>query len=327
MKLNQRGDHVFSVGSSAGIEILAPRDSYLSYLNSPYVGHSLGAAVDVYPSHQKWSGLVFSPITGTVKKIQRIRMGSPKPFPTAELDYAIGIEPEGRDDYLVRVLHCRPTVSVAETIAAGESIGSCIRSRFFNYWTGPHYHVEILSGEVFSRSTKSLPLELPVGNVRVVRPSEEREHICTVILSEPGRLVCVSNTLPIARSGPFLGHMVRTSSGHTGLVDGGIPHYKRGGALIDGPLEEDEAVTLWQSQIGTIIDDGSSPAVFATNRELKVFVNDERALGLSLFLYPTSSFSDSEMPIVVIPREFGAFCESITPGDTISLKIVERSLN
>ncbi len=317
---------MFCVGSSAGIEILAPRDSYLSYLNSPYVGHSLGAAVDVYPGHQKWSGTVFSPVTGMVKRIQRIRMGRPRPFPTDELDYAVGIEPEGRNDYLVRVLHCRPKVSVGETIAAGESIGSCIRSRYFNYWTGPHYHVEILSEEVFSRSTKSLLLELPVEQVRVVRPSEEREHICTVILSEPGRLVCVSDTLPVSRSGPFLGHMVRTSSGRAGLVDGGIPHYTRGGVVIDECLE-DEVVTLWHSQIGAIIDECSSPSVFATNRELKVFVNDERALGLSLFLYPASSFSPSGLPIVIIPREFGAYSERINADDTISLRIEDRSLD
>ncbi|TFG09956.1 hypothetical protein EU538_03380 [Candidatus Thorarchaeota archaeon] len=318
-----RGDTMFCVGSSAGIDMMAPEDAYVSYLNSPYTGHSLRTAIDIYPNHQDWFGPVYSPVAGTISRVQKIRMGRPKEFPTEKQDYAIGISPDGRRDYLVRVLHCNPAVSVGEDVVAGEQIGSCIRSRFFNYWTGPHYHVEILSGEVFLRSTKSLPLTLPESEVVQVKDTTEQEHICTVILNRPGRLECTSSTMPIARYGPFLGHMITTSSGRLGVVDAGIPHYERGGAVLHDTLGVSEEVFLWNSRIGRTIGSASSLSLFRTNHDLRVLVNDEPALGLSLFLYPEELITRSELRVVIIPKTYGGLPQDLGPGETIMLRVEE----
>ncbi|MFX1606507.1 MAG: hypothetical protein ACFFDD_11450, partial [Promethearchaeota archaeon] len=148
------------VGSALGINIHAPEDAYFSYFNSPYIGHNIGSAVDIYPRHQKWGGDVVAPVSGEIVKTEKMRMGRPKQFPTNEFDYVIGILPEESDTDLLRVMHCEPTLNEGETVELGDRIGKAIRSRYFNYWTGPHYHVEILPEESFRRSSKSYPLEL-----------------------------------------------------------------------------------------------------------------------------------------------------------------------
>ncbi|TFF95988.1 hypothetical protein EU546_02290 [Candidatus Thorarchaeota archaeon] len=313
------------VGSSEGFDILAPDDAYLSYLNSPYTGHSLGTAVDIYPRHEKWSGPVCSPITGTIARVKEIRMGRAKGFPTEDLDYAIGISPDGQSGHLLRVLHCRPKVSVGDEVVAGDRIGSCLRSRYFNYWTGPHYHVEVVPETMFSRSTKSVPLTLPLGASSKVRESEEHEHTCQVIVSRPGRVVCISETLPIARFGPFFGHMIKTQSGTTGIIDAGIPHYERGGIFSAQSVRPRENIFLWNSRVGSRAIAGTSLRLFKTNRDLRVYLNGERALGLSLFLYPESLITDSLVPIVIIPQRYGAFSNLVNKGDSVALRIEDGS--
>ncbi|MHA2352262.1 MAG: hypothetical protein ACXABX_03995, partial [Candidatus Thorarchaeota archaeon] len=129
------------VGSAAGINIHAPEDAYFSFFNSPYIGHDIGSAIDIYPRHQEWGGDVVSPVSGKIVKTRKMRMGQPKQFPTHEFDYGIGILPEESDTDIVRIMHCEPDVSEGENVVLGDPIGRAIRSRYFNYWTGPHYHV------------------------------------------------------------------------------------------------------------------------------------------------------------------------------------------
>ena len=118
------------VGSAKGINIHAPDDAYFSYFNSPYIGHSIGSVVDIYPNHQEWCGVIESPVSGKVVKIKKIQMGQPRNFPTEDYDYAVGILPEGSDDYIIRLLHCEPVVVEDEQVSLGDPIGKTIRSRY-----------------------------------------------------------------------------------------------------------------------------------------------------------------------------------------------------
>ncbi|MCK5390462.1 MAG: hypothetical protein KAJ36_08220, partial [Candidatus Thorarchaeota archaeon] len=149
------------IGKAKGIRIHSPEDAYFSYFNSPYTGHAHAAAIDIYPFHQEWGGPVASPVSGKIVRIKKTKMGRKKIFPTETFDYIMAIQPEEADASILRMMHCKPSLKEGEIVDLGDTIGSTIRSRYFNYWTGPHYHVEIMHLDYFSRSTQSYPLELP----------------------------------------------------------------------------------------------------------------------------------------------------------------------
>ncbi|MFW9850762.1 MAG: hypothetical protein ACFFF4_16670, partial [Candidatus Thorarchaeota archaeon] len=144
-----------TIGTANGIGIAIPDDASLSFHNSPYIGHRNQSSVDIYPAHEDWSGSAFSPVDGKVVRTQQIKMGKPRRFKTEEFDHAIGIQPIDNEESIVRILHCRPTIQTGDTISMGEEIGSLLRSRYFNFWTSPHYHVEVLNSQDFRRSSNS----------------------------------------------------------------------------------------------------------------------------------------------------------------------------
>jgi hypothetical protein len=117
--------------------------------------------------------------------------------------------------------------------------------------------------------------------------------------------------------------MITTSSGRIGVVDAGIPHYERGGAVLHDALGVSEEVFLWNSRIGRTIGGASSLSLFRTNHDFRVHVNDEPALGLSLFLYPEELITRSELRVVIIPKTYGGLPEDLGPGETIMLRVEE----
>lgn len=311
------------VGSAKGINIHAPDDAYFSYFNSPYIGHNIGSAVDIYPHHQKWGGMIESPISGKVVRIKKMNMGREKQFPTDDFDYAIGILPEGFENTIVRVMHCEPTISEGEIVALGDHIGKALRSRYFNYWTGPHYHVEIQALESFQRSSQSLPLTLKYQFKPEPVHNSLREMELFVDLVTSDRLVGFPENLAHSTIGALSGLSATTDDGNVvGIIDGGLSHYKIGGVI--GPREpiHSKHVSLNESAVGTITESRPSVCIFTHGPCITTYLDKTEIRGLSCFIYPRQYLKKKVPQLILIPKSYGQFNELFTEGEVYGFRIL-----
>ncbi len=296
------------VGAAQDISIHAPDDAYFSYFNSPYVGHSLGTAIDIYPRHQEWGGPVLSPVSGKVVKIRKMRMGKEKQFPTEDFDYGIAILPELATKDAVRVMHCKPSIQEGEKIDLGDQIGRAVRSRYFNYWTGPHYHVEIMPLDSFMRSTKSYPLDIPMGKQhhRAVDNESHMEFLITQVSDD-----CAVG-FPCANAYSALGDLVglsaKNESGSTiGIIDGGLSHYQHGGVLGSKKTKEGELVNIGGLPVGRIASRRNGISYFKRGPSIVASFDGIRLRGLSCFIYPHNYTKRGIPQLILIPREYRGF--------------------
>jgi hypothetical protein len=310
------------VGSAAGINIHAPDDAYFSYFNSPYIGHNIGSAIDIYPRHQEWGGPVETPISGKIVKTRKMRMGQAKQFPTNEYDYGIGILPEGSMSDVVRIMHCEPTVSEGVTVNLGDNIGNVIRSRYFNYWTGPHYHVEILPLALFLRSSKSYPLELEY-EFESKKPRSMHESIDFLIDSvTKDHIIGYAEKLMHSKIGNLSGLSATNDDGKgVGIIDGGLSHYKIGGVIGGSDLWEHSQVKLQDSPVGVVRETKPCVSIFKRGPVITSFLDDTELRGLSCFIY-TKHYSRKNTPqLILIPKTYGQFPGLFSEGDICELRI------
>ncbi len=311
------------VGSAVGIKIHAPDDAYFSYFNSPYIGHDMGTAIDIYPHHQEWGGAVETPVSGKIVKIKKMRMGQAKQFPTHEYDHGIGILPEGSESDIVRIMHCEPTVSEGESVNLGDRIGETIRSRYFNYWTGPHYHVEVLALESFERSSKSYPLGLEFA-FETRRPSRTNKSIEFLVESVTAdHIVGYAENLEYSTIGDLSGLGATIEDGSTvGIIDGGLSHYKIGGVIGTSNLKEGSRIKLSDSSIGSVRETKPGVSVFNRGPSIVSFLDDTEIRGLSCFIYP-KQYTRKKIPqLILIPKRYGQFKGSFSEGETYELRFL-----
>lgn len=310
------------MGSCDGVDILAPDDAYFSYFNSPYVGHKQGAAVDIYPAHRTWGETVLSPASGTIVDIRQMKMGRPREFPTEEVDFAIGIQPSPDDDALVRIMHCAPDVVVGDTVDAGDHIGTTLRSRFFQFWTGPHYHVEVLNRDDFNRASKSRRLSISMGRV-TSNPVKRRNTLTAEVLSvSPDRVIVHSKDLPRASSRDLVGLAGGTADcGVTGILDGGFSYYDHSGLVGNGDLARGCLLFLLSHCVGELDFTFCDAHHFARTGDLDVTVDDSRVRGLSSFVYPMRSIRRGKLLVVIVPSRYDQFRGVLTEGDVCEVRI------
>jgi hypothetical protein len=313
------------VGSAKGINLHAPDDSYFSYFNSPYIGHKIGSAIDIYPFHQEWNGIVCSPVSGKIVKIRQIRMGQPKQFPTNDFDYGIGILPENSDTEIVRIMHCKPSVSEGERIDLGDPIGNTIRSRFFNYWTGPHYHVEVLSLDAFSRSSKSYPLEL--GYNFESTQSERRKQVTefSVELVTKDNIIGYPRNLEHAEIQDLVGLSATNQEGRiVGILDGGLSHYRLGGLIGTSQLKKGKHIKLVDAPVGIVHSSKPGASLFERGPVITSFLDDIELHGLSCFIYPKHYTRKKTPQLILIPKNYGQFKGLFDEGDLCELRITSN---
>ncbi|MFX1265822.1 MAG: hypothetical protein ACFFH0_10620 [Promethearchaeota archaeon] len=297
-----------------------PSDSYFSYFNSPYIGHRRSSSVDVYPSHKEWEGPAFSPIDGKIVRLKEVSMGAPKVFPSEDRDYAIAIRPEEESSHIVRILHCRPSVSVGESVAKGDEIGGVLRSRFFCFWTGPHYHVEVLPEIGFHRSSKSSPITVDFPTASSVEMESPKEIECEVLESSADVLVGVSKRASYAKAGDLQGHLAFTrSAAKGGILDAGVPHYEHGGVVAGGLAQEDKAVKAWSAKIGVVTSAGDSFLQFKITEHFSPRVDGELIRGISNHVYSKTQTVKGLPPVYLIPKKIGQFEERYNEGDVFVL--------
>lgn len=310
------------VGVASGVELFAPNDSYFSYFNSPYIGHRRGSSIDIYPSHRSWGGPAFSPIDGKIVRVKEIAMGERKVFPSENRDYAIAIRSEDESNYVVRVLHCYPSVSVGQSVTKGDEIGGLLRSRFFCFWTGPHYHVEVLPETGFHRSSKSSPITVNFPKASPVGRGSPKEIECEVVESSADVLIGVSKSAPHAKVGDLQGHLARIGTASKGgILDAGVPHYEHGGIIAGGSAEEDAKVEAWSGKIGQVTSSGESFVQFKISENFSPRVDDEPIRGISNHVYPRAQTVRGLPPVYLIPRKIGQFRERYNEGDVFVLAL------
>lgn len=310
------------IGEAKGIKIHSPEDAYFSYFNSPYTGHSQAAAIDIYPYHQKWGGYVTSPVSGKILRIQKTKMGRKKKFPTEEFDYRIAIQPEGTEADIVRIMHCKPSLKEGATVDLGDTIGSTFRSRYFNYWTGPHYHVEIMHLDFYPRSTRSYPIDLPFRFES--RPADdalsEMEFIVESVSDD--HIIGYARNLSHTSIGRFSGlSAVDLESRIVGILDGGLSHYNHGGVIGHINAIEGSFVGLYNLPTGMIRRPMKGSSFFQRGPKISSFLNGNELRGLSCFIYPKQYKKQGVPQLVLVPKSYREFTGKISDGETCELRI------
>ncbi len=309
------GLRLIGVTTSGEVRLFAPEDAYLSYYNSPYIGHKMGTSIDIYPSQDEWGGPIYSPCDGRVIRIRQLKMGRPKEFPTAEDDYAIGIRTDEAAELLVRVLHCRPAVREGQEVHAGEEIGSLIRSRFFNFWTGPHYHVDVLGESDFVRSTRSLRISLPIDEWTLRHPSTTEAPEVEIVRVCREYAIARTDEIPFVTAHGLTAHAALDQTlGPIGAVDAGFPHYRHGGIHTGHHNYAGSHPIIWGTPLGTVSEVSEYALTFLTQSPLYPFFGQTPLRGLSLFLYPARYLIRGTPPIVLIPVEYDGF-RGLSEGD------------
>jgi len=310
------------VGIASETEIYSPDDSYFSFYNSPYVSHGQGSSVDIYPFHQSWQDIVVSPVSGKVVKIKKMKMGRPKEFPTHRNDFGIAIQPEHTDKDIVRILHCDPTVSVGDRVDLGDSIGKTLRSRFFNYWTGPHYHVEVMDLESFERSSQSYPFK----QLFRFPPREGLKESANIEyeISQVTRDFVKGFPRNIEHStiSDLIGLAAKSQEDvNFGILDGGISHYKQGGVVGGVNIKSNSVVYFAGKPVGTIADSHR----FIRGPVISSTLDGKDLRGLSCFIYPEVYTKKGVPPLILVPNEYDQFSDTIIEGDVCLLEINSKN--
>jgi hypothetical protein len=224
-----------------------------SLYNSPYPAHDAGCAIDLYPG----GGVAASPVGGEVLRTRRVRCPE-QPYAASE-DFLVLV---GCGEYVARILHVDPAVEAGETVAVGDTLGSLVRSGFFGRWVDDHIHLGFRRrGQNYERARGSVPIEPDVEVDGV-----PWDGTGTVVASGPTHVRLDSPS----RDGEGF-EALGSDEGRP--LDGGLPHY------ADGGVHEaaEGTVSLLGAPVGEI--DGRG----VRWRDVGVFVDGERATGLSLF--------------------------------------------
>jgi hypothetical protein len=316
-----------TVGIASEIKILASDDAYLSYSNSPYIGHALGTAIDIYPAHQEWGSPVLSPVSGKIVKVKKIRMGASKAFPTDEHDYGIAIQPDEENTNIARIMHCEPHIKEGERIDSGDILGHVLRSRYFNYWTGPHYHAEIMPMEYFSRSSKSCILDTTLD----ATPHQFGKMPSTVevLVSDVSkdRAIVYPQKSIHARVKDLYGLSIQDKDEKPlGLADAGLSHYDHGGVIGKNGLQRGDEVYFGEVSVGKVNDIRKGLSSFKRNAAITVSIDGRDLRGLSCFIYPLHYMKRGSLPVVLIPKKYGDL-ENILEQDSTALLTIRSYSN
>jgi len=317
------------IGDAKGIRLYAPKDAYFSYFNSPYFAHSHASAIDIYPHHQEWGGPVLAPVSGKIVRLQKTTMGRQKEFPTEDFDFGIAIQPEENDDAIVRILHCTPTLQEGNPVELGDMIGTTIRSRYFNYWTGPHYHVEVMKLDSFSRSTQSFTLQIPfLFESRKSSELKKKTEFVVSIVNED-HIIGYPKNFSHTQIGNYIGlSAIDEHSNNVGILDGGISHYKHGGVVGHDSPSEGSTIRLQNYAVGTLQQILHTASFFTRGPTIKSFLDDLELLGLSCFMYPKEYNKQGIPPLILIPKEYREFIGKVSEGDVrvLSLEVENNTV-
>ncbi|MFB6281248.1 MAG: hypothetical protein ABEH40_04440 [Haloferacaceae archaeon] len=302
----------------AAILPAAALDGYrrFSLYNSPFPAHERGHAVDLYPRGGRRRVVAPSPVAGTVR--ETLTVGAPsRPYAAADdhlllidVDPAasgLRVEGGGADggdgngggapalgDLVARVLHVDPAVGAGDRVAVGDPLGETVRSGFFAPWVADHLHLGFRpAGRDLRRAAGSVRLSVDVGveprpwdgTGRVAAAGETYVVLDAPEHPAPGdRWVGVGGA--VGRPGAAgRGGARGGSEGADAALDGGLPHYRGGGAHGVGRRPDGARVV---SLAGTVV--GRTHGRTVRWRDLAVTANGRPMTGVSLAIGRDAAF-------------------------------------
>jgi len=196
--------------------------------NSPYVAHEEGCAIDLYPE----KGTAPSPVAGKVVDTRTVEAPS-RPY-AATHDHLILVD---TGQQVARLLHVEPAIEPGDRIEVGDTLGDLVRAGFFAPWVPNHLHLGFREpGANHYRASGSLRVETGVDPVPV-----PWDGTGTVV--ETGRTWARLD----APAHPDPGGAFAGLESNGGVLDGGFPHYDRGGLLGEGTT-----ATIAGTRVGTV---------------------------------------------------------------------------
>ncbi|MCI4434262.1 MAG: hypothetical protein JHC29_02170 [Thermoplasmata archaeon] len=243
---------MIKIASSSGIDIYAREDSFITFMNSPFLSHRELRAVDIFPLSREYISM-YSPVSGKIvyHKVHTMKKNGMKEHVTI-LDSGPAY---------VKMLHIAPYFDEGDRVDVGDELGLLYKSPYFRPWSDPHIHLEIRPKNDFLRARGGLRLHFDdCEKFGEFRPLEEYIEKGAYILRK---------IIPIG-CGKFYG------AGDSGIIDGGYPHY--GFGLLIGTSDP----VLFGERIGEVIED----KIVKFNKK-EIFLNGKRMRGIGLNIYLT----------------------------------------
>jgi len=277
--LGDVGLRFISVASSAGVDVKAETEGFVSFLNSPYYSHEHGVAVDLYSRERT---IAYSPLDGVVTGKRVVMSPHPRYFQGSETEHLLIIQPSHTNDLIARILHIESSLAVEDEVQVGKPLGKLVRSGFFDFWTENHIHLEVRNPAQPLRAKGSLPMTpiapdrkmegMPCDYVPLLRVVDSNRYY--VLVEATKGEVCIG---VFKGFGCWVGRYV-------GILDAGLPHYRFGGAILEPTAEVKvgDDVVFWGMGVGKVVKVSEGFAIFRTG-PLKVEVNGRRIRGLSVY--------------------------------------------
>ncbi len=196
-----------------------PEGVRFSVFNSPYPAHAGCGALDVY-----FDGEALMPVEeGIVREVRRFRGPKPRSHgprcqreePVILIDLPGGL--------ILKVMHVEPSVSPGERLTRLDPIGGVVRSCYLCPWSDPHAHFELKLGRPY-RASGWAPLDLSPALTWLEDPPKLSEEFTVDEIRD--------EYVWLLPKRPGLAGLVALVGGVPAYVDGGLPHYGHGAALV-----------------------------------------------------------------------------------------------
>ncbi len=214
------GAEVPVVARFAGVELWVPEGVRFSVFNSPYPAHAGCGALDVY-----FDGEALMPAEeGVVREVRWFRGPRPRSHgpgcqreePVILIDLPGGL--------VLKVMHVEPSVSPGERLTTLDPMGRVVRSCYLCPWSDAHAHFELKLGMPY-RASGWATLDLSPALTWLGDPSEPSEEFTVDEVRD--------EYVWLLPRRPGSAGLVTLVGGVRAHVDGGLPHYGHGAALVN----------------------------------------------------------------------------------------------
>ncbi|WP_324735988.1 hypothetical protein VFC49_02115 [Thermococcus sp. SY098] len=237
-----------------GLDFKIPKEAWFSFFNTPYPGHKVGTAIDVYFPNK----VLFPFEEGKALEIKKVR--TPRYVPIRE-DYLTIFQVEG---FCLKALHVKPSIKVGDKVYLGDEIGELVVSGFFRPWSDRHAHFELRDCKDryrarggFLMHPKILKL-VPTIKGNRFEVVEKTEHYYWLKPLKKGR----KNLTPLSFDDI--------------PIEGGLPHYHYG--AIFGKRRKVEILEAKFS-----VDQELPNGVGIFNADFQIFANQQKVKGIGIY--------------------------------------------
>lgn len=286
------------IAKSNDIEIYKEKGWGFSFFASPYIAHREFKAVDIYQG-KDFGETALSPVSGEIFKILRFE----SPSIGESLPEYLTLVKKG--DYLVRMMHIKPSVREGDSISAGDEIGKFISNGYFFFWVDANIHIEIRGLNNYLRARGGYELTPMVKDVEnKIKKTKKRNNINNLESELKDTVINASNrniTVKLNKS-----RVVKIKNRYALMDCASSLSY--GGVL--GKFKLGDEVYFNGIKIGRINKVGNYMSIFKTEK-LRVFVNEIEFKGIS------SMFGQDVVRL--IPKGYGK--PAFEEGDQLRIKL------